>query len=59
MQGALNNAIGYLRYLLAKTTTLRYVPRLEFIYDQSIARANRISLLIKYSLENDRDDRDA
>ena len=56
VQKALSKAMGYLRYLLAKSTALRYVPKLEFIYDQSIERANRISLLIKRSLINDSDE---
>ena len=56
VQKALSKAIGYLRCLLAKTITLRYVPKLEFIYDRSIERADRISLLIQCSLKDNNKD---
>ena len=42
----LNKATGYLRYLLAQATALRYVPKLEFIYDEIIERVDRLSSLI-------------
>lgn len=46
VQKVLHKATGYLRCLLAQATTLRYVPKLEFIYDEIIERVNRLSSLI-------------
>lgn len=42
----LNTAAGYLRTALAKTSTLRTVPQLHFIYDESIEYGKRLSRLI-------------
>ncbi|AAO90928.1 ribosome-binding factor A [Coxiella burnetii] len=56
VQKALNKATGYLRHLLAQATVLRYVPKLEFVYDESIERAHRISLLIERALKKDDSD---
>ena len=56
IQKALNKATGYLRHLLAQATVLRYVPKLEFLYDKSIERAERISLLIERALRKDDSD---
>ncbi|WP_211924126.1 30S ribosome-binding factor RbfA [Coxiella endosymbiont of Amblyomma nuttalli] len=53
IQKALNKAIGYLRCLLAQATTLRYVPQLQFAYDESLERAERISSLINRVTKND------
>ena len=55
IQQALNKATGYLRCLLAKATALRYVPQLQFAYDESLERAERISSLINRSIKNDND----
>ena len=46
VQQVLNKATGYLRYLLAQSTALRYVPTLEFIHDEIIERVNRLSSLM-------------
>jgi ribosome-binding factor A len=43
---ALNTAAGYLRSALAKIMTLRTVPQLHFIYDDSIEYGRRLSKLI-------------
>ncbi len=43
---ALNTAASYLRATLAKTVTLRTVPQLHFIYDESIEYGKRLSRLI-------------
>ncbi|WP_267256944.1 ribosome-binding factor A [Coxiella endosymbiont of Ornithodoros maritimus] len=56
VQKALSKATGYLRHLLAQATVLRYVPKLEFVYDESIERADRISLLIERALKKDDSD---
>ena len=42
----LNTAASYLRTALAKTMTLRTVPQLHFIYDESIEYGKRLSRLI-------------
>lgn len=42
----LNTAASYLRSTLAKTVTLRTVPQLHFIYDESIEYGKRLSRLI-------------
>ena len=42
----LNAAASYLRSTLAKTVTLRTVPQLHFIYDESIEYGRRLSRLI-------------
>ena len=42
----LNTAASYLRSALARTVTLRTVPQLHFIYDESIEYGKRLSRLI-------------
>lgn len=42
----LNAAAPFLRGLLAKTLTLRTVPQLHFVYDESIEYGKRLSRLI-------------
>ena len=42
----LNKASSFLRSALARTSTLRTVPQLHFIYDESIAYGQRLSQLI-------------
>ncbi len=51
----LNTAASYLRSVLAKTVTLRTVPQLHFIYDESIEYGKRLSRLIDdvNDVEND------
>ncbi len=51
---ALSKAAGYLRTLLAKRLRLRSVPKLQFRYDGSIERGQRLSSLIDNALEADR-----
>lgn len=51
---ALSKAAGYLRTLLAKRLRLRSVPKLQFHYDGSIERGQRLSSLIDNALEADR-----
>jgi ribosome-binding factor A len=43
----LNTAASYLRSQLAKSITLRTVPQLHFIYDESIEYGKRLSKLIE------------
>lgn len=42
----LNGAASYLRTALARSITLRTVPQLHFIYDESIEYGQRLSRLI-------------
>jgi ribosome-binding factor A len=50
----LNAAGSYLRNALARSITLRTVPQLHFIYDESIEYGTRLSRLIdKVNLPND------
>jgi len=42
----LNAAASYLRTALARSITLRTVPQLHFIYDESIEYGERLSRLI-------------
>lgn len=42
----LNNASSYLRTALARTSTLRTVPQLHFVFDTSIDEGRRLSGLI-------------
>lgn len=50
---ALNSAAGYLRTLLAKQLSLRITPRLNFHYDESVARGQYLSSLIDRALAQD------
>lgn len=42
----LNKAAGYLRGILAKRMTIRVMPALMFVYDDTTIKANRLSKLI-------------
>ena len=52
---ALNQAAGYLRTLLSKRLQIRSVPKLEFFYDVSLERGQRLSSLIDDALAADRE----
>jgi len=43
---ALQHAAGFLRTQLRQTLKIRNVPRLQFVYDRSLARGVRLSHLI-------------
>ena len=43
-----------LRKMLAHTLNLRLTPKLNFIYDESIERGRRISVLIDTAVANDK-----
>lgn len=42
----LNNAASYLRTVLARSIKLRIVPKLIFVFDESVEYGNRLSRLI-------------
>jgi ribosome-binding factor A len=50
---ALNKAAGFLRGLLAKRMTIRVMPSLSFVYDDTTIKANRLSKLIDDACANE------
>jgi ribosome-binding factor A len=44
---ALNNASGFIRSELHGRIHIRYIPKLEFIYDESIKQGKRIEQIIE------------
>lgn len=42
----LNDMAGHFRHQLAQLLPLKVMPKLKFVFDESIARANRLSSLI-------------
>jgi ribosome-binding factor A len=52
---ALKKASGFIRTLIAKRLRLRVVPKLQFYYDSSIERGQRLSGLIDDALAADRE----
>ena len=44
---ALNNAAGFIRRVLKKRISIRTIPELRFIYDESIERGSRLYSLIE------------
>jgi ribosome-binding factor A len=51
--GILNGASGFIRSALARNVTLRRVPELHFIWDNSIEHGDRILRLIDEVTHND------
>jgi len=52
---ALNSASGYLKRLLSQKLDLRSMPKLQFIYDNSVERGLRLSALIDEARKKDKD----
>lgn len=52
----LNAAAAYLRSALARSITLRTVPQLHFVYDESIEYGERLTRLIDKANESNSDD---
>jgi ribosome-binding factor A len=50
----LNRASGFLRHELGRRMTLRTVPALRFVYDESMARGNELSRLIDEAVKSDK-----
>lgn len=50
----LNDAAGYLRSQLARSSTMRTTPRLKFEYDSSVLRGQHLSRLIDSAVATDR-----
>lgn len=55
----LNSAASYLRSALSRSITLRTVPQLHFIYDESIEYGQRLSRLIDEVNEPTSDDNES
>lgn len=49
----LRRAAGFLRSQVARTLTTRVTPELHFVYDESIARGDRLSRLIDAAVRSD------
>ena len=54
----LEHASGFLRSQLAKGLKLRIVPELHFIYDESVERGIRLSMLIDDAIASQPDDKE-
>jgi ribosome-binding factor A len=52
----LRRAAGFLRGEVGRRLGLRHAPRLDFEYDESIERADRLTRLIDHAVRNDQDD---
>ena len=50
---ALQHASGFLQYELGKRLKLRTIPRLKFVYDESIERGTNLSALIDSAVKQD------
>ena len=50
---ALNNASGFIRKELANRINVRHIPKLDFVFDESIEYGNRIENKIREIHEND------
>jgi ribosome-binding factor A len=50
---ALQHAAGFLQHELGKRLKLRTIPRLKFVYDESIERGTTLSALIDSAIEQD------
>lgn len=51
----LNHAAGYLRTVLAQSSKLRTMPKLEFVYDESIEYGRHMNRLIDIANPDDKD----
>ena len=54
VRGALTHAAGFLRGELGRRLALRYAPRLEFVFDESVEGAARLTSLIDRAVAGDR-----
>jgi ribosome-binding factor A len=51
----LNQAAGHLRWLLGRQLKLRTVPKLLFVYDESIEKGEQLDALIEQAVEHQAD----
>lgn len=54
----LNKAAGFLRAQLARRMSIRVIPQLSFVYDDTTIKANRISKLIDDAVASDKKEND-
>ena len=54
VQQGLNKASGFLRYELGQRIQLRTIPKLEFLFDDSVIHGAHLSRLIDEVIENDK-----
>lgn len=50
----LNKSTSYIRKLLCKKMRLRIIPNIVFYYDDTLLKGNKISLLLKKTLKNNK-----
>lgn len=50
----LNKSTSYIRKLLCKKMRLRIIPNIVFYYDDTLLKGNKISLLLKKTLNNNK-----
>lgn len=50
----LNKAAGFLRGRLGQRLSIRMIPQLRFMYDESVDQGNRLAALIDAALASDR-----
>ena len=56
VRSALTHAAGFLRGELGRRLALRHAPRLEFVFDQSVEEAARLTRLIDQAVAGKADD---
>jgi ribosome-binding factor A len=49
----LNRAAGFLRGAIGRALSLRHAPKLEFLYDQQIENADKLTRLIDAAVKSD------
>jgi ribosome-binding factor A len=54
----LNRAAGFLRGELGRALQLRHAPKLEFVYDQQIENADKLTRLIDGAVKSDQSKQD-
>lgn len=52
----LNRAAGFLRGEVGRALALRHAPRLEFVFDEQLEKADRLTRLIDSAVKSDRRD---
>lgn len=58
VQTALEGVTGYIKNQLASRLELRYIPEIEFVFDESVLKARRIDELLSGLDDTDPDDTD-
>ncbi len=54
----LNHLAGHLRWLLSRQLNLRTVPKLFFVYDESVEKGEHLAALIEQAVADDPSDSD-